>query len=163
MTTAPDRTSRGVRTIKAAMLVTDVGFLLYWSVALLNLIPPKHAYKDYGDPVMSDWNYSFLPLDIAASVTGLVSLSLAGNRSDRAKARYGGLHLPLTLISLTLTSTAGLQAVAFWSLRGDWSLTWWIPNLALLLFPIPSIVYLLRRSTASATRTEEDVAATGRR
>ncbi|MGX1267642.1 DUF5360 family protein [Streptomyces phaeoluteigriseus] len=161
--TAPDRASRGVRAIKAAMLVTDVGFLLYWSVALLDLIPPEHAYKDYGDPVMSDWNYSFLPLDIAASVTGLFSLFLAGYRRRRTKARQGALHLPLTLISLTLTSTAGLQAVAFWSLRGDWSLTWWIPNLVLLLFPIPAIVYLLRRAAGSGARTEEPMAAAGRR
>ncbi|MEV6430562.1 DUF5360 family protein [Nocardia sp. NPDC051463] len=41
-----------------------------------------------------------------------------------------------------MTSTAGLQAIAFWALRGDFSLTSWIPNLFLLLFPIPALVTL---------------------
>ncbi|QIB48727.1 YvaD family protein [Streptomyces aureoverticillatus] len=126
------------------MLVTDLGFLAYWSAALLALIPAEYAYKDYGDPVMSDWNYSFLPLDVAASATGLASLYLC-----RRERRDGRPHRiawrPLMLVSLTLTSTAGLQAVVFWALRGDWSPTWWIPNLALLLFPVPAIARLLRR------------------
>ncbi|MBC9730406.1 DUF5360 family protein [Streptomyces sp. TRM68367] len=63
------------------------------------------------------------------------------------------------LVSLTLTSTAGLQTVVFGALRGDWSLTWWIPNLALLLFPIPSIMYLLRGSQRDAGRSMGSVAA----
>ncbi|MEU0250473.1 DUF5360 family protein [Streptomyces sp. NPDC006235] len=141
---------RGLRYIKSAMLVTDVGFLLYWSAAILAVIPAEYAYKDYRDPVMSDWNYSFLPLDIAASVTGLLSLALAGSCTGQWAARHRPLMVPLMLVSLTLTSTAGLQAVVFWALRGDWSLTWWIPNLALLLFPIPSIMYLLRGSESCA-------------
>lgn len=141
----------GFRLVKAAMLVTDVTFLVYWTASLLVLIPAEYAYKDYDDPVMSDWNYSFLPLDVAASATGLAALVLL-------RTRGGGRHRPawrpLMLISLTLTSTAGLQAVAFWALRGDWSPTWWIPNLFLLLFPIPAVVLLLRNdvgSTAAAT------------
>jgi hypothetical protein len=44
--------------------------------------------------------------------------------------------------SLTLTSTAGLQAIASWSLHGDFSLAWWISNLLLLLFPLPALVTL---------------------
>ncbi|MGA5042047.1 DUF5360 family protein [Streptomyces capoamus] len=160
---SPDRTTRGVRTIKAAMLVTDVGFLLYWTAALLNLIPPQQAYKDYGDPVMSDWNFSFLPLDIAASITGLASLCLAGNRRHQKKTHAHLLPLQLMLISLTLTSVAGLQAVAFWALRGDWSLIWWIPNLILLVFPIPSIVHLMRGPTAGDAPADDPAAALGRR
>lgn len=49
------------------------------------------------------------------------------------------------LISLVLTSTAGLQALAFWALRGDFTLSWWAPNLFLLLFPLPGIAHLARR------------------
>lgn len=141
--------------IKAAMLVTDLGFLLYWSVALLALIPAEYAYKDYDDPVMSDWNYSFLPLDIAASVTGLLSLALSRGALGARARRHRPLWLPLMLVSLTLTSTAGLQAVVFWALRGDWSPTWWIPNLALLLFPVYAITVLLRHGWTTPPRPAE--------
>lgn len=149
-------TPRGLRAVKTAMLVTDVGFLLYWSVALLNLIPPEHAYKDYRDPVMSDWNYSFLPLDVAASVTGLASLYLAGS----ARRRHD-LHLPLMLLSLALTSAAGLQAVSFWALRSDWSLVWWIPNFLLFAFPVPAIVYVLRGPSAQRAPTHDSASKEG--
>ncbi|GAA2595614.1 DUF5360 family protein [Actinomadura fulvescens] len=117
---------------KAAMLLTDVGFLLYWVVACGGMIPQELAYKDYADPVLADWNTSFLPLDLAASVTGLASL-----------CRPRGWQVLMT-VSLTLTSTAGLQAIAFWALRGDFSLTWWLPNLFLLLFPLPALALLFR-------------------
>jgi hypothetical protein len=53
------------------------------------------------------------------------------------------------LVSLVLTTASGLMAIAFWTLRGDFSLAWWIPNLYLLLFPIPAIV---RMTGCTATR-----------
>ncbi|WP_223199514.1 DUF5360 family protein [Solihabitans fulvus] len=124
-----DRLMRGT---KVAMLVTDVGFLVYWASTIAGLIPPELAYKDYTNPILSDWNFSFLVLDVAASVTGLLSL----RRPETGRA--------LMLVSLTLTSVAGLQAIAFWTLRGDFELTWWLPNLALLLFPLPAILVLTR-------------------
>ncbi|MEV4685460.1 DUF5360 family protein [Streptomyces kurssanovii] len=141
---------RGFRLVKSAMLVTDVAFLVYWTASLLALIPARHAYKDFDDPVMSDWNYSFLPLDIAASATGLAALYLLRVRGTGRFGRHRASWRSLMLVSLTLTSTAGLQAVVFWALRGDWSVTWWVPNLFLLLFPIPSIVLLMRQDTGRA-------------
>ncbi|WP_083880457.1 DUF5360 family protein [Nocardia araoensis] len=113
---------------KIAMLITDVGFLVYWTIAFARVIPPEWAYKDYTDPILSDWNYSFVVLDLAASATGLASL-----------CRSPGWRTLMT-VSLTLTSVAGLQAIAFWTLRGDFSPLWWVPNLFLLLFPIPALV-----------------------
>ncbi|MEV6398759.1 DUF5360 family protein [Streptomyces sp. NPDC051907] len=146
----------GLRLVKGAMLVTDVAFLLYWTASLLVLIPAQYAYKDYDDPVMSDWNYSFLPLDIAASATGLASLVLArGGCGAALLARRRLAWRPLMLVSLTLTSTAGLQAVVFWALRGDWSLSWWIPNLFLLLFPVPAIVLLVRQDARPSGRPDD--------
>ncbi|MEV0294094.1 DUF5360 family protein [Nocardia sp. NPDC050710] len=115
---------------KVAMLITDIGFLLYWAIAFAHVIPPEWAYKDYTNPILSDWNYSFVLLDVAASLTGLASLR-----------RAPGWRTLMT-ISLALTSTAGLQAIAFWTLRGDFSVMWWVPNLFLLLFPIPALVAL---------------------
>lgn len=49
------------------------------------------------------------------------------------------------MVSLVLTLTSGLMAIGFQTLRGDFSLAWWIPNLSLMLFPVPGIVYLTRR------------------
>ncbi|MBF6219486.1 DUF5360 family protein [Nocardia abscessus] len=126
---------------KIAMLITDVGFLLYWTIAFAQVIPPEWAYKDYTDPILSDWNYSFVVLDLAASVTGLASL-----------CRTPGWRTLMT-VSLTLTSVAGLQAIAFWTLRGDFSLLWWVPNLFLLLFPIPALVTLVCAGTQELTAT----------
>ncbi|MEU0939235.1 DUF5360 family protein [Embleya sp. NPDC005971] len=124
---------------RVSMTIADVGFLLYWTVTLFALIPAEYAYKDYADPVISDWNYSFVLLDLAAGLTGPAALCL-GRRTATGNAH------PLMLISLVLTSTAGLQAVAFWALRGDFALEWWAPNLFLLLFPLPAITVLVRRT-----------------
>ncbi|MBF6189892.1 MULTISPECIES: DUF5360 family protein [Nocardia] len=123
--------SRVLGPTKIAMLITDVGFLLYWAIAFAHVIPPEWAYKDYTDPIISDWNYSFVVLDLAASATGLACLCRSPGRRT------------LMTVSLTLTSVAGLQAIAFWTLRGDFSPVWWVPNLFLLLFPIPALVTLV--------------------
>ncbi|MFJ9694820.1 DUF5360 family protein [Kitasatospora sp. NPDC101183] len=123
---------------KASMALTDLGFLVYWAVTVTALLPAEYAYRDYDNPVLADWNYSFLPLDLLASLTGIAAL-LTGCRGRRAAVRS------LMLLSLALTSAAGLQAVAFWALRGDFTPGWWAPNLFLLLFPLPGIVHLARR------------------
>ncbi|WP_223167271.1 DUF5360 family protein [Nonomuraea sp. SYSU D8015] len=117
-----------LRTTKALMLVTDLGFVAYFAVTGLGLIPPEWAFADYADPVMADWNWSFLWIDLLASVTGLASLRLRNE--------------PLMLVSLVLTMASGLMAIAFWTLRGDFSLAWWIPNLYLMIFPVPAIARL---------------------
>ncbi|MEV8636345.1 DUF5360 family protein [Streptosporangium sp. NPDC051023] len=119
---------------KRLMLFTDVGFLVYFSITGLGLIPPAWAFADYANPLMVSWNWSFLWIDLPASATGLTSLYLL-----RRGARNGP---QLMLVSLVLTSASGLMAVAFWTLRGDFSLAWWIPNLYLLLFPLPAIARL---------------------
>ncbi|MER5322788.1 DUF5360 family protein [Streptosporangium roseum] len=123
---------------KAFMLVTDVGFLLYFSITGLGLVPPEWAFADYANPIMVAWNWSFLWIDVLAGLTGLTSLHLI-----RRAAPNGP---PLMLVSLVLTAASGLMAVAFWTLRGDFSLTWWIPNLYLLLFPLPAIIRLAGRA-----------------
>lgn len=123
---------------KVAMLITDVGLLLYWAVICASLIPPEMAYKDYTNPILSDWNASFVVLDLAAALTGLATLW------------YRTAWRPLMTVSLTLTSTAGLQAIAFWALRGDFTVTWWVPNLFLLLFPLPALI-VLTRTPANST------------
>jgi hypothetical protein len=46
----------------------------------------------------------------------------------------------MALISLVLTFCSGLQAIAFWILRADFDLSWWIPNLFLMIYPIFFII-----------------------
>ncbi|MGV9777507.1 DUF5360 family protein [Streptosporangium sp. NPDC003464] len=128
---------------KALMLVTDIGFLVYFSVTGLGLVPPEWAFADYADPIMVSWNWSFLWIDVLASATGLTSLHLI-----RRGAPNGP---PLMLVSLVLTAASGLMAIAFWTLRGDFSPAWWIPNLYLLLFPLPAIVRLAGPAAQAAT------------
>ncbi|MEZ7125498.1 DUF5360 family protein [Nonomuraea sp. AD125B] len=49
----------------------------------------------------------------------------------------------------------GPSAVAFWALRGDFTLTWWLPNLFLLLFPLPALVVLTRTTTSAAADRQQ--------
>lgn len=128
-----------LRTTKVLMLVTDLGFIAYFSITGLGLIPPEWVFADYANPLMADWNWSFLWIDLAASATGLISLW----------TRNG----PLMLVSLVLTMASGLMAIAFWTLRGDFSLMWWIPNLYLMLFPIPAIACLVAQGAHDGMRT----------
>ncbi len=130
-----------LRATKGLMLVTDVGFLVYFAITGLGLIPLEWAFADYANPLMIDWNWSFLWIDLLASTTGLTSLWLL------RRGRVSGP--PLMLVSLVLTMASGLMAIAFWTLRGDFSLTWWIPNLYLMLFPVPGIICLTSQPVGS--------------
>lgn len=129
MTTQTDRVMLRMRPF---LLVTDIGFLLYWAVSVLMLlgfaiVPPEYMFKDYDDPVVNAWNWSFFPLDIVLSICGLTSL--------RLHARSHSAWLPLAIVSLSLTFCAGLMAVAFWAIRRDFDPVWWAMNVFLLAWP----------------------------
>lgn len=132
--------------MKPFFLVTDIGFIVYWLVTLFKLIPPVYLFNNYNDPVLVAWNWSFLPLDLLISATGLTSLALhrAGN------GRWRGL----ALVSLLLTVCSGLQAVVFWALRADFDLAWWLPNLYLLIYPLFFLPALLREQPAARVEAE---------
>lgn len=125
-----------MRVMKLLMILTDIGFIAYWLITLLHLIPADLLFRDYTNPVLVHWNWSFLPLDLAISATGLTSLRLYKKRYD--------VWRPLALISLTLTFVSGLQAVAFWAFAGDFNMSWWLPNLFLLIYPLFFIPRLVR-------------------
>jgi hypothetical protein len=132
------RTDDGVLRITAwLMLVTDVGFIVYWLLIVTRALPPELMFDDYEVPAVAAWNWSFLPLDVAISVTGL--LALRALRRGRASARV------LLPVSLTLTSVSGGMALAYWAIAGDFDIAWWAPNAYLLIFPIPLLVHLARR------------------
>ncbi len=123
------------------MFFTDVGMLLYWgitaamAVKLIN-IPGELLFKDYHDPRVMAWNWSFFPLDILLSVTGLTALRMetAGNPNWKLMAA----------VSLTLTFCAGLMAIAYWLIVQDFDPAWWIPNLFLMVWPLPFLYGLTR-------------------
>ncbi len=133
------------------MLMTDIGFLIYWAATFLKWIPKSYVYQDYNNPLLVAWNLSFLPLDLFISVTGLMSVALWRKRRPAWK--------PLALISMVLTFCSGLQAIAFWSFRVDFDLVWWVPNLFLMLYPCVFIPGLVRSDQAVEKPTKERGAA----
>ena len=126
--------------LKTALLLTDLGFITYWSLTTLVAfgllsVPPEYLFSDYHNPLVVAWNWSFAPLDIILSLAGLnaVRLQRAGDASWKGWA----------IFSLALTFCAGLMAISFWAIRGDFDITWWVINLALMIWPwayLPTLI-----------------------
>lgn len=130
------------RSLAIALTVTDWLFIAYWTVSGLDRIglihiPPDLLYANAHDPAVIAWNWSFFPLDIAFSVIGLAAV--------RASRLGRPIWRPLALISLILTMVAGGMAVAYWSLLGEFDPAWFLPNLALLLWPMLFLPGLIRQ------------------
>lgn len=130
-----DTLAKMQRSMRALLLVTDIGFVVYWILTLGHLMPPAWLFHGYGDPTVMSWNLSFMPLDLIVSATGFCSLALRRGCPHAARG--------LLLVSLAATSISGLQAIAFWTLQRDFEPGWWLPNLALLLWPLPYLAWLL--------------------
>jgi len=130
-----------MKSLKYFFLLVDIGFIAYWAISALHLIPAEYLYNDYTNPILVNWNWSFFPLDIFVSVTGLYSIWLNKQNDDRWKI--------YALMSLLLTSVSGLQAVSYWTLAKETDLSWWIPNLFLLIYPFFFIPTLIRQLTQS--------------
>lgn len=136
-----------IRLTKVIMLLTDLFFILYWAATAFAWFPPEILFQDYHDPMVTAWNWSFLPLDLLISASGLASLLLAGQTKEMRRR----LGERLMAVSLTLTVCSGLMAIAFWTIRGDFDAAWWLANGFLLLFPLPALASLV----AGATPKEE--------
>lgn len=128
-----------MKVLKYFFIVVDLGFIAYWIITAFHLLPSVYLYNDYTNPILVNWNWSFFPLDILVSATGLYSLALykRGNSKWRVYA----------LLSLVLTSVSGLQAVSYWTLAGEFDLTWWILNLFLLIYPLFFIPKLMHEKS----------------
>ena len=118
--------------LRIFMLATDVGFILYWiATALVALgmlaVPTEWLFKDYNNANIFAWNWSFMPLDLLASASGIAAVWLS-NRGRNWK--YAAL------VSLTLTFCAGLMALSFWTFQRNFDPSWWLPNVFLLLWPL---------------------------
>lgn len=124
------------KSLRLSMLITDIGFLAYWLIVLMGLLPSEFLYKDYDNPIMVAWNLSFIPLDLMVSITGLLSIALFRKKSNT--------WLPLSIVSLSLTFCAGLQAISFWAIRGDFDIWWWFPNSFLIVYPLIFLPKLIK-------------------
>lgn len=117
-----------MRSLKVLMLATDVGFIAYWLVTLAHIIPSDMLFRDYSNPILIHWNWSFLPLDLLISATGISSLAIMKQNNPAWRQ--------LAIVSLALTFVSGLQAIAFWVIAGDFDIWWWGPNLFLMTYPL---------------------------
>ncbi len=129
--------------IKPWLLFTDIAMLTYWGVTAAKAlglveIPGEWLYSDYENPLMVAWNWSFFPLDLVFSVTGLGAAWLFSRG-------HPGWRILLP-ISLVLTWCAGVMAVSFWAIRADFDPLWWAANLFLVAWPLGFLPRLWRTS-----------------
>ena len=120
------------RGLALALTVTDLAFLLYWTLAALSQIglveiPREWMYANYDRPGVIAWNWSFLPMDLAFSFFGLRAVS-ASRRGLPWRAH--------AIVSLTLTMAAGGMAVSYWTILSEFDLFWFGTNLALVVWPL---------------------------
>lgn len=131
------------RLLAISFTITDVMFLLYWSLSGLGQagilhIPRDWMYAHYDQAQVIAWNWSFLPVDLAFSVLGLSAV---------AAARRGApVWRPLALLSLAFTMAAGGMAVSYWAILGEFEPAWFLPNLALVIWPIFFLPGLVRQT-----------------
>lgn len=121
------------RSLAIAITITDVAFILYWTIAALALVgllhvPPEWMYANYDRPDVIAWNWSFLPMDLAFSAFGLKAVA-AARRGDPA-------WRPFAIVSLTLTMAAGGMAVSYWVILREFDPSWFFANLALVIWPL---------------------------
>ena len=128
--------------LKPFFLITDIGFIIYWIITYFSLIPIDWAFKDYDNPIIIAWNWSFLPLDIFISATGLYSLYLYKKTSAKWKT--------YALISLVLTFCSGLQAIAFWGFSLEFDISWWAVNLYLMIYPLLFIPFFINSDKSTS-------------
>ncbi|MDQ6596469.1 hypothetical protein E2K98_28875 [Bacillus salipaludis] len=126
-----------MKMLKYFFIITDVGFLIYWLITLVHVIPKQYLFKDYNHPILVAWNWSFLPLDLLISITGFLSLYFFSKQNM--------LWCSFALISLVLTFCSGLQAIVFWIIRLDFDWTWWLFNLYLIIYPCVFLRSILKR------------------
>ena len=116
------------RTIRGLLTITELVMVAYWALAgamSLGLvhIPPEWMYSNHEDPAVVAWNWSFLPIDMLFAATGLV--------------RYVQPASPrLADVSSTLMFCAGIMALSYWALRGEFQVYWWAANAWLIVMAI---------------------------
>ena len=124
---------------------TEIAMLLYWLLAgslVLGLISidPSLMYSDYQNPLVVAWNWSFFPIDVAFSAIGLTA---------RFGTTAGHLKFKLEVIAAVLMLCAGLMAVSYWTITGDFDVTWWSMNLWLIILGAANLICIKPNMTKS--------------
>ena len=122
--------------LKFATTITELAMLFYWILAgalasNLILIDPSLMYSDYKNPLVVAWNWSFFPIDVAFAIIGLTA---------RFGVQAGHLRFKLEVIAGVLMLCAGLMAVSYWTITGDFDPTWWGMNVWLIILGVTNIV-----------------------
>ncbi len=110
--------------MKVLLTFTELAMLSYWIFAAVVclgwlVVSPELMYADHLNPLMVNWNWSFLPIDVLFAVCGLVA---------RFGPVRGAKREVLEIVGLTLMFCAGLMALSFWTLQGWFDLMWWGMN-----------------------------------
>jgi hypothetical protein len=108
------------RQLSSFLLATDILFLAYWTLSLaaqthIITIPQNLMYTGYDQPRVIAWNWSFLPIDLLVSLTGITAVTLAHKQNP--------IWRPLAIMSLCFTITAGLMAISYWTLLAEFDPT----------------------------------------
>ncbi len=140
------------RFLAISFTITDVMFLLYWSLSGLGqagILPIPHdwMYAHYDQPQVIAWNWSFLPVDLAFSILGLSAVAAA--------RREAPIWRPLALLSLSFTLVAGGMAVSYWAILREFEPSWFLPNLALVIWPLFFLPGLVRQVGRPALENRE--------
>ena len=114
-----------------ASLFVDISFIIYWFLIWVDIVPEEYMFKNYRNPILQDWNWSFLPLDLLVSAFGCLAFFFWRNGN--------GLWRLSMIISMSFMFCAGLQAISFWWIRSDFDPIWWLMNLFLMLIPIATL------------------------
>lgn len=133
------------RNLILSIILTDIAYILYWIISAAMLfgiinVPEAYLYPGYHDPHLVAWNWSFLPLDLAAMAFGAWAIM-----ASREKREWR----TLAAVSLALWSTAGGMAIAYWTLMGEFDPSWFLPNLLVFVWPLFFLPSLVRAPASS--------------
>ena len=113
------------------LTLTELGMILYWLVVSAGFLGLLHLnqvymYTEYSNPIMASWNWSFFPLDMLFAILGLYGRF---GQITNSQKRF------LSNVSLSLMFCAGLMALSFWAIQGEFSWAWWGVNFWLMCLP----------------------------
>ena len=122
--------------LRTATTITELAMLAYWVLAgalVLKLISidPALMYSDYENPLVIAWNWSFFPIDVAFAFAGLSARF--GTFAEQTKFK-------LRTIGSVLMICAGVMAVSFWTITGDFNITWRGVNLWLIVLGMTNLL-----------------------
>lgn len=128
--------------VLAAWLLCISGVLLsYWFMSILQMLgvferPASMMFADFNNLRVVAWNWSFFPVAMLISVTGLMAFYMSHRNDMRWRS--------VAIVSLSSTICAGTMACCYWAILGEFDPSWFLPNLALAIVPLFPLRGLVR-------------------